>query len=218
MSRRLLTRNRIIGTALAVALLIAMIVNTKFLNPEELAAALPKPFNAQQIAGELFDRAQSELPTSAQPLADVVTAVQADPKAAATRFKAATPNESTFVFTVEATGTVTEATDASLRLNVPGIAEQTPILVPLSTAVNGTVLRDAMGFKFADAPGQTDYQRVGDELKKLVLAQVQDSVPDPVSLKGKKVKVVGVVSVPSGSPAPRAKPVNVQPVSIEEAS
>ena len=32
---------------------------------------------------------------------------------------------------------------------------QTPVLVPLSTAVNGTVIRDVMGFKFADAPGQT---------------------------------------------------------------
>ena len=45
--------------------------------------------------------------------------------------------------------------------------------MPLTTAINGTVLRDAMGFKFADAPGQTDYQYVGDELKKLMQAEVK---------------------------------------------
>ena len=45
-----------------------------------------------------------------------------------------------------------------------------------------------MGFKFADAPGQTEYQYVGDELKKLMLAEIKSGVSDPASLKGKKVR------------------------------
>ena len=52
-----------------------------------------------------------------------------------------------------------------------------------------------MGFKFADAPGQTDYQYVGDELKKLIQAEIAVERPDPAALKGKKVTVVGVSSV-----------------------
>ena len=127
------------------------------------------------------------------------------------------PSENSYVFDVKATGTVVEATDASLRLQVDGVPNQTVVLVPLTTAVNGSVLRDAMGFKFADAPGQTQYQYVSDEIKKLMLADLQSSVPDPASLQGKKVTVVGVVSVTStgGGPVPRAKPVNVQPLTIE---
>jgi predicted lipoprotein len=74
-----------------------------------------------------------------------------------------------------------------------------------------------MGFKFADAPGQTDYQYVGDELKKLMQAEVKSSVRDPASLKGRKVSGSGVVVIvsPGGAPPPPAKPVNVQPVTIE---
>ena len=112
-----------------------------------------------------------------------------------------------------------EASDASLRVQVDGVPAQTPVLVPLSTAVNGSVVRDVMGFKFADAPGQTDYQYVGDELKKLMLTSIESSVPDPAGLEGEQVTVLGAVGVQAtGSTVPRAKPVNVQPVSVEVGS
>ena len=210
------TRNRLIGAGLAVVLVVAMIASTKFFTPEELAEALPKPFDPSTVAAELYQKATTDLAGSAKPLGEVVPAVQSDPKAAAETYAAVAPNESTWVFPVTATGTVTEAADQSLRLTVDGVPEQTPVLVPLGTAIQGTVVRDAMGFKFADAPGQTDYQYVGDEIKKLMQAGVQQSVADPASLQGKQVTVTGVISVlNNGAPQPRPKPVNVQPVSIE---
>ena len=168
------------------------------------------------MATELYQKASTELAGAAKPLGEVVPAVQTDPKAAAETYGAVAPNESSWVFPVTATGTVTEASDSSLRLEVPGVPEQTPVIVPLGPAIQGTVVRDAMGFKFADAPGQTDYQYVGDELKKLMQASVQESVADPASLKGKQVTVLGVISVQNnGAPQPKPKPVNVQPITIE---
>jgi predicted lipoprotein len=218
-SHPLFTRNRLIGLVAIVALLIAMVLNTKFLTPAELAAALPKQFDAKATAAELFTKAKTDLPGQAKPLADVLPAIQADPKAAAAKFKALSPAEGAYVFPVSATGVVSDATAADLRLKVDGLSGDTPILVPLSTAVNGSVLRDAMGFKFADAPGQTDYQYVGDELKKLIQAEVKSSVKDPAALKGKKVTVVGVISLLyTGAPPPKAKPVNIQPLTIKAAS
>ena len=212
-------RTRLVGAALLVALLVAMALNTKFLTPAEVAAIAPKPFEPAATAADLYDRAQQELPDQAQPLGEVVPAVQADPAAAAKKFDAVSPAEGSYVFPVTTTATVTEATDASLRLEVDGVPRATPVLVPLSTAVNGTVIRDVMGFKFADAPGQTDYQYVGDELKKLMLAEIGSSVEDPAALKGKRITVVGAVSVQvTGGSVPRAKPVNVQPISIESGS
>jgi predicted lipoprotein len=209
-------RNRIIGAGLALVLLVAMIASTKFFTPEELAAALPKPFDPETVATELYQKASTELAAAAKPLGEVVPAVQTDPKAAAETYGAVAPNESSWVFPVTATGTVTEASDSSLRLEVPGVPEQTPVIVPLGPAIQGTVVRDAMGFKFADAPGQTDYQYVGDELKKLMQAGVKESVTDPASLKGKQVTVLGVISVQNnGAPQPKPKPVNVQPITIE---
>ena len=218
-TRRNPSRVRLVGLVLLVALVVAMALNTKFLTPAEVAAIAPKPFDPAQTAAELYAKAQEELPDRAQPLDEVVPAVQSDVRAAAEKYEATRPAEGSYVFPVEATGTVAEATDASLRLEVDGVPRQTPVLVPLSTAVNGTVIRDAMGFKFADAPGQTDYQYVGDELKKLMLEEVDGSVADPQSLKGKKVTVIGAVNVQgAGTAVPEAKPVNVQPLSIEVGS
>ncbi|GAA1433136.1 hypothetical protein GCM10009616_24410 [Microlunatus lacustris] len=213
------TRARIIGAVVLVALVVAMALNTKFLTPAEVAAIAPKPFDPAQVATDLYAKAAEELPGRAQPLGEVVPAMQADVAAAAEQYEATVPAEGSYVFPVELTGTVVEASDASLRVEVDGVPGQTPVLVPLSTAVNGSVVRDVMGFKFADAPGQTAYQYVGDELKKLMLAGVEESVPDPGSLEGEQVTVLGAVGVQAtGSAVPRAKPVNVQPVSVEVGS
>jgi len=213
------TRNRIIGVIALVVLVVAMALNTKFLTPAQVAAIAPRPFDPAQVATDLYAQAQDDLPGRAKPLGEVVPALQSDVAAAAEKYGATVPAEGSYVFPVTMTGTVAEATDASLRVEVDGVPSQTPVLVPLSTAVNGTVVRDAMGFKFADAPGQTDYQYVGDELKKLMLASVESSVPDPASLKGKRVTVLGAVGVQAtGTTVPRAKPVNVQPVSIKVGS
>ena len=212
-------RNRIIGLGVLVILVVAMVLNTKFLTPEEVAAIAPKPFDPAATAAELYAKAQQDLPGQAQPLGEVVVATQANLKSAASTYKAVSPSEGAYVFPVTTTATVAEASDTSLTLNVDGVPSETKIVVPLSTAVNGTVVRDVMGFKFADAPGQTDYQYVGDELKKLMLADLNNAVDDPKTLQGKKVTVLGAVSVQAlGSAVPRAKPVNVQPISLKVGS
>jgi predicted lipoprotein len=213
-------RNLFIVLGVIVVLLIAMVLSTKFLTPEELAAVGPKKFDPKQSASELWTKAQTEIPANAQPLGQVVPAMQKDLKAAATKYKAVSPAEGAYAFPVKFDGTVEEASDASLRVSVPGVPEETAVIIPLTTAINGTAVRDAMGFKFADAPGQTEYQFVGDELKKLMQEDVKSSISDPASLKGKKVSGTGVVVIlsPSGAPPPPAKPVNVQPVTIEAGS
>jgi predicted lipoprotein len=209
------SRGRLITGAVLVVLVVLMALNTKFLTPEEVAAIAPKPFDPVQIAADVWGRAQSDLPAQAAPAGEVVPAMQSDVKGAAEKYKAVSPNENSYIFPVTLTGTVTQASADSLRVSVPGIPAETPVVVPLSAAVNGTVIRDVMGFKFADAPGQTQFQYVGDELKKLMLAETQ-GVGDPAALQGKQVTVIGAVNVvATGNTVPVPKPVNVQPVSIE---
>ena len=220
MSRSTFTRGRVIGLAVAVALIVAMIFSTKFLTPTELAAALPKPFNPEETAAQLYAKAKTEVPSKAADLGQVLTAVQNDPKKAAQTYKAVSPTADSYTFAVKTTATVSDASSANLRLTVPDAPNGTPVLVPLSTAVNGSPVRDFMNFKFADAPGQTDYQYVSDELKKLIQSGAKSDVSDPAGLKGKKVTVVGVIDVPTtdGAPPPKAKPVNVQPLSVKAGS
>ena len=220
MSSTAFTRGRVIGLVAVVALVVAMFLSTKFLTPTELAAALPKPFNPAETAAQLYDQAKTEVPTKAADLGDVLTAIQDDPKAAGQKYKAVSPTADSYTFAVKTTATVSDASAANLRLKVPNAPSGTPVLVPLSTAVNGSPLRDFMNFKFADAPGQTDYQYVSDELKKLIQSGAKSEVSDPTGLKGKKVTVVGVIDVPTtnGAPPPKAKPVNVQPLSVKAGS
>jgi len=217
-SRRSLHPTRLVGIGLVVVLLVAMVLNTKFLTKAELAAARPKKFDASATAQQLFDQATTQLPDQASEVSEVVPALQKDVEAAAATYKAPSPNEGAYVFPVKTTATVSRATPDLLQLKVPGLDGQTPILVPLGVAVNGSVIRDAMGFKFADAPGQSDYQFVGDELKKRMQAAVKPVAKDPASLQGKKVTVVGAINqLDTGAPAPAAKPVNIQPISLEVA-
>jgi predicted lipoprotein len=208
-------RNLFIVLGLVAVLLVAMVLSTKFLTPEELEATLPKQFDPAEAASELWTKAQTEIPANAQPLGEVVPAIQSDVEAAAKQYNAAAPAEGTYVFAVKLDGTVEEASANALRVKVPGVPEQTQVLIPLGTAINGTAIRDGMGFKFADAPGQTEFQFVGDELKKLMQENVKSSISDPASLQGKNVSATGMVVV--RGPQPPAKPVNVQPVTIEAA-
>ncbi len=216
MSHRKMSRSRLVVAGVAAVLVVGMGASTNFYSPDELAEALPKPFDPGESATELFEKATTEMAAQAQPLGDVVAGVTTDPEAAAEALGAVSPNESSWVFPVTAVGTVEEATGESLRLKVDGVPAGTTVIVPLGNAIQGTVIRDVAGFKFADAPGQTAYQYVGDELKKLMQASLQEIVADPGSLKGKQVTVVGAISVlNNGAPQAKAKPVNVQPVAIE---
>ena len=55
--------------------------------------------------------------------------------------------------------------------------------------------------------------------KKLMQAEATQGLSDPASVKGKQVHVVGVIGVlsPTGAPPPKAKPINIQPLSVKEA-
>ena len=203
-----------IGAGLAIVLIVAMALNTKFLTPDEVSALGPETFDPAKEAQTLFTKAQNDL--TFVPAGDVVPDLHTDVKAAAEEHGGIPTSDSAYTFPVAVEGTVSEATDASVQVTVSGVPKETKIIIPLTTAVNGTVLRDAMGFKFADAPGQTEYQYVGDEIKKLIQQQVTESVDDPAALKGKKITVQGLLAVQAtGKAVPKPKPLNVQIVTIE---
>ena len=105
-SRRTFSRNRLIALGLIVVLVVVMILNTKFLTPEELAAAGPKKFDPAATADELFTKAKTELPDRAAELGEVLTAIQDDPKAAAEKYQATVPAEGNYIFAVKTTASV----------------------------------------------------------------------------------------------------------------
>jgi predicted lipoprotein len=205
----------IIGALALVALVIAMALSTRFVTREELAAMGPVAFSPSKTADELFADANQELPRQATPLAELLTGLQKDIAGTAEELGAARPNETTYLFPVSGEAEVVSRQQQAIEVTVGGVPSQTPVTVAVGPALNGTVLRDALGFKFGDAPNQSAYQQVGDSLKVLVQKQVGPALGDRTEA-GTMIRFVGVVSVTdTGVPQSPVKPVSIQPLTVE---
>lgn len=210
---------RVVGAAVVAALLVAMTLSTRFVTPEELASIGPEVFDPQQVADELFTEANETVPESATPLPELLTGLEQDVAATAEDRGAATPNETTYLFPVSGEATVVTAQREAVEITVDGVSPETPLSIAAGPTVNGTVLRDALGFRFGDASNQTTYQQVGDALKTLVQEQVAQGIGDQGTdglTRGTKIGFTGIVSVTdTGAPQSPAKPVQVQPLTVE---
>lgn len=211
-----LRRRLILGAALG-ALVVAMLLNTKFLTPEEVAAITPEEFDPAATAQELYEQTESGLIEDPHELNVVVEALAEDPEAAAEELEAFTPSAGTAAYPVTVTGVVEEATEDALIFASDTVSTGQTTTVPLGTAVDGNLIRDLSGFQFGDAPGQTDYQRVGNELGALMQAAAQEAVgSDPTALQGEEITVEGILSYTGTDPDAAAKrPLIIQPLQLE---
>lgn len=212
-----ITRSRLIGGAVVVVLAAAMLLNTRFLTPEEVDALTPDEFDPAATAEDLHAQAAEELVGDPADLDAVTSAIAEDPEAAAEEFEALSPSEGTDAYTVSVTGTVEDADENTLTLGVDGLSTERPVVVPVGTAVDGTLIRDLTGFEFGDAPGQTGYQQVGNELAALLRADAAEALgDDPSSLVDQEVTVRGVLRhVRTGGETPEGKPITIQPIELE---
>lgn len=210
---------RVAGAAAVAALLVAMTLSTRFVTPEELASIGPEVFDPKQVADELFAEANETLPEAATPLPELLTGLEQDVAATADTLEAARPNETTYLFPVTGEATVVATQQQAVEITVDGVSEETPLSIAAGPAVNGTVLRDALGFQFGDASNQSTYQQVGDELKTLIQDQLAEGTGDEGATglaKGTKLSFTGIVTVTdTGIPQAAAKPVQVQPLTME---
>jgi predicted lipoprotein len=210
--RRSLPTKRIVGVALMVALLVAMVLDTKFLTPQEAAKLNPAAFNAETYAKENFPKVTAAIKQKATDIAVLAPAVQADLPAAGKK-NGQDLGSNAYSFPVKATGTATEVDTNFVQLTVPGVPAGTTVRIPVGPAVSGTPVRDCTGeIKFGDFVGQTDYQSVANQFKLRIQQDVVAKV-DPASMKGKQVTVYGAWS--TGGPP---KSFVIQPVEITVAS
>ena len=209
-----LTGLRIVGVVAFAALLVAMAFNTKFVTPEELASIGPEEFDPEQTAAKLYDEGNKALPDRATPLPELLSALHKDIPSTAKEHDAARPSDTTYVFAVSGEADIVGTQSTAIELKVDGVPAATPVSLARGPAVNGTLLRDALEFEFGDAPNQTAYQSVGNVLKARIQQQLSESLPN--APKGKTVRFLGLLSITdTGTPLSPAKPVSIQPVSVE---
>ena len=202
-------RLAITGVAV-VALVVAMIANTRFLTSEEAQAVTPADFDAEVYATEAFPGIVDAVSEDAYPLAEIVPAVTADPTVAGEQYGNVAGTDK-YAIPVMMTGLVSAADANFLTVTVDGVPPEITVRVPVGQAVNGTAIRDVTGeIEFADFPGQTDYQQVANEFKTLVTTEIVGEA-GVASLANTTITVTGVYVTNSGP----ADAFIVTPVSIE---
>lgn len=93
---RRLTPFRIGGAVALAALLVAMVLSTRFVTPDELASIGPEVFDPAQTAEDLFAEANETIPDSATPLPELLTGLQKDIPRTAEDLEASEPNDTTY--------------------------------------------------------------------------------------------------------------------------
>lgn len=174
---------------LVVALLAAMIWDTTFLDPEAATAAGTADFSPEEFAAAMFPQLTDLYVETAVDVAAVGAARREHPDASGERFGVDLGSER-FGFSLEAQGEAVEVDADFITIAV----EEDPALVvrvPLTTAINGSPIRDASGtIAFGDFRDQTEYQEIANQFRQIMLADVIEPL-DLGAIEGQQVRVVG---------------------------
>jgi predicted lipoprotein len=193
----------------AVALAVAMVLDTKFISGTAGAAGQPAAFSAPDYAAKKWPGLVDQISAKAVDITTLAPAADADVAAAGKKY-GQDLGAGSFAFPVKATGTVSAVDANFITLSVPGMPDGDVVRIPVGLALNGAPIRDATGtIKYGDFTDQTDYQAAANALKDISAKQVIAKA-DPPSLNGKKITVIGATA--TGGP-PKAYAIN--PVKIE---
>jgi predicted lipoprotein len=188
-SDRKVRKNRSIGLAAILVLLVAMFFGTKIVTGDEALAS--KGFDAavwaettytSEILPAILDRAED--------ITEVSEAIAADPAAAAGEYGMVS-GTSAPVYTVTLTGVAGAVEGGIMPVAVEGLPGDLLVRVQMGPAIDGTALRDASGLvQFPQFVNQIDYQDAGSALNNIVKTTVLADL-DAASLSGKTVTITG---------------------------
>lgn len=198
-------------TVLGLALIVAMVLGTKFVSATASANSQPKAFNATQYAQQKWPSVATALEQKAVDVPTLAGAMDANVADAGKKY-GQDLGAGSFAFAVKATGTVTAVDDNFITISVPGMPRGDIVRIPLGLALNGLPLRDATGqIHFGDFTNQTDYQDVANAFQAISRQDVLGKIT-PADLKGKQITVIGAIA--SGGPA---HAYSINPAKIEVA-
>ncbi len=203
------SKSSLMASVAVVALVVAAILDTTFLDPEGAADVSAPTFSPAAFVDEEFPGVRDTLIENAVDIAELAPAIEDDLDAAGEQFGVPL-GSGRYVFQIRATGTVENVDDDFIELSIPD-APDADVRIPLGSALTGTPVRDATGeIRFGDFPDQTAYQSVANEfglrMRNEVLADLASE-----DLEGRQMTVVGAWT--SGPPV-----FIIQPVAIEVAS
>jgi predicted lipoprotein len=205
----------VIGTAVTVVLVAAMVASTTFVSTDATATAAD---SAVEYADENFEAVVvPAIAEEAQPLPTLVADIVADPDAAGEEYGSREAEGKPWSYAATVTGTVTEGEFGEIGLEVDGMPEGITVGVAVPPFGSNTAIRDAgTDVAFGDFINQTEFQKVAIELNKRAVESVYGNL-DPKSLAGKDLTVTGAFTWVSNTGGD-IDHVTVVPVKIEPSS
>lgn len=201
----------LLGALFIVALLAAMVADTKFVDTTAATEIRGSDFDPQEYTDQAFPEIRDMIVDQAVPLPELADAIANDPQAAGAEY-GQNMGAGRYTYPVFTAGTVDEVDSDYIYLSVPELPDA-DVRIPIGSALSGNPVRDATGtIAFGDFPDQNAYQSVANYFRRIMLADVIEPL-DPPSLVGETLEVyAGWVT---GGPA---ETYLIMPVSIEVAS
>ena len=191
-SRRLSAR--VIGAIVAIAVVVAMALDTTYRKPGEATAGGREQFDPAAYGETTFPKVAAAVEDAAVPLPTLVKALKADPEAAGEKY-GKRQGSSPYNFATTGEGVAGEAQGGLLAVRVKGVPKDTQVSIQIGPAINGTALRDVTGtIEFGQFLNQVEYAGAGTTLNTEVNEQVLKGV-DPASLPGKTISFTGAFTL-----------------------
>lgn len=183
---------RIIGIGVGVLVVAAMALDTTYKDSDapKTVAGGRAAFEPAKYGAKTFPKASATIEQKAQPLAQLVAAMRKDLDAAGKQF-GHHEGTSPYSFAASGAGVAGAAKSGLMPVRVAGVPKSTTVSLQVGPAINGTAIRDAVGFiSFNQFVNQVDFADAATALNTEVKTKVLKGI-DPQPLKGKRVSFVG---------------------------
>jgi predicted lipoprotein len=186
---------RLIGLVLAALVIVAMALDTTYKKGDvKTTASGREAFDPASYGKETFPKAVETLDKKAVALPALLASLRKDQDGASEQY-GVREGTSPYAFAASGTGVAGEAQGGLMQVKVPGVPKATRVSLQVGPALNGTSIRDAVGFiKFGQFTNQVEYADAGTALNDEVKARVLKGI-DPKQLQGKRVKFVGAFTL-----------------------
>jgi predicted lipoprotein len=184
-------RARWVWTGAIAVLVLAIGFATEYRPIDAPQAAAQQAFDPAAFAAQTYEsQVVPELQKSAVDLSVLLPALTQDPQAAGQQY-GRRQGDGPYSYPVRGSGVAGGVRSGLLQVTVPGAPPDTQVYVQVGPVINGTALRDAVGFiTFGQFLNQVEYAdaatALNNEVKQRVLAGL-----DPAALSGNTVSFVG---------------------------
>ena len=185
---------RVIGGIVAIAVVVAMALDTTYRKPGEATAGGREEFDPTAYGESTFPKVAAAVEEAAVPLPTLVKALKADPEAAGEEY-GNRQGSSPYNFATTGEGVAGRAEGGLLPVRVKGVPKDTQVSIQVGQAINGTALRDVTGtIEFGQFLNQVEYAGAGTALNTQVKEKVLKGI-DAKALEGETISFTGAFTL-----------------------